>query len=95
MSYHSFENASAFIIALLSCGTNWEPEVTKLEIKLMSSNSWAFSTLVHSFSIHNRSSNYLRVVDTEVHQINPVTLKDISEDLAIPVLWCSAHQLKG
>lgn len=48
--YHtSFENASAFIIALLSCGTTGETEVTKLKIKFMSSNLEAVSPLVHSF----------------------------------------------
>lgn len=47
-SHHSFQNASAFCIAVLSCGTNVETEVTKLETKLMSSHSWALSSLVHS-----------------------------------------------
>lgn len=48
-SHRSFESASAFAIALLSCGMNGETEVTKLEIKSMSSNSGAVSVLVHSF----------------------------------------------
>lgn len=56
ISRHSFENASAFIIALLSYGTNGETEVTNLKMKFISSNLEAVSTLVHSFWIHDRNS---------------------------------------
>lgn len=66
-----------FCTALLSWGTNGETEVTKLEIKFMSSNSWGFfsPTLVHNFYIHNRRAKVLGHGGPEVHQINPVTLK--------------------
>ena len=61
ISHPGFQNASAFCIALCSCGTNGETEVTELEIKLMSSNSWVFPTLAHSCQVHNRSAKILGV----------------------------------